>query len=125
MSRILPDPQIVQLRAMRSGDIAIALAGGPAIAVGVTPMAFAQPIAGSSVTVSPAAPSTQALDGTPSETPGVGSSFATVTSQDATKLVDQSGAGSFPEISNTLVTLDGTPSLTAGPITVGKSTSVV
>lgn len=132
MSRILPDPQIVQLRAMRAGDIAIALPSPATATVGVAPLAAASPLVLPMITVTPAAPSQGTIDGTPSDTAGpVGESFATTLTQDVLISVGLSGAGSFPEIFFTLVTLDGTPEIdlitggTHPALTVTHGTSVV
>jgi len=116
MSRFLPDPQIQSLRAMRAGDIAIALPTPVVSTVGVVPVATAQPIINTPETAV-AVPSDVALSGTPSEAPAVGSAFANTLSQDA-------AASENFLTANSLEALSGTPS--ESPVVgVGKSTSVI
>lgn len=132
MSRTLPDPQIVQLRAVRAGDIAVALPSPATATVIVSSLAAPSPLILPVVTLSPAAPSLGTIDGTPSQTAGpVGESFVTILSQDVLKSVDLNGGGSFPGIFFTLVALDGTPEIDLGTggsfpaLTVIHGTSVV
>jgi len=100
MSKVLPDPQIQSLRAMRAGDIAIAL-----------PTIVTMP------ETAVAVPSDVVLSGTPSETAGVGSAFANTLSQ------DPAASESFLT-ANSLEALSGTPN--ESPVVgVGTATSVV
>jgi hypothetical protein len=116
MSKVLPDPQIQSLRAMRAGDIAIALPTPVVSTVGVLPVATAQPIVTMPETAV-AVPSDVVLSGTPSETAGVGSAFANTLSQ------DPAASESFLT-ANSLEALSGTPN--ESPVVgVGTATSVV
>lgn len=129
MSRVLPDPQIVHLRAMRAGDIAMALGPNPAT-VGVDRNAAQSPFA--SASFAPLSTfDVNGSDAAPSSTAGpVSLSTAADLAYDAVKSVNLSG-GSFPEIFEELVTLSGTPSIelavnSSFPVlTVAHVTSVV
>ena len=137
MSRVLPDPQIVQLRAMRAGDIAVAIPSPDTMTVGATKFAATSPEGVKAVTVSAAVPTTNGPDATPSIDMtngsftflGVVDSF-TLT-QDASFNIGLSGAGSFPEIFFELVSLTSMPTrdlVTTGTfpaLTVTHGTSVV
>ena len=137
MSRVLPDPQIVSLRAMRAGDIAMALPSPGTMTVSVSKSGVPSPEGTKSVTVSAAVPATNGPDATPSIDMtngsftflGVVDSFTL--SQDFNKLVDLSGSGSFPEIFFTVLTSFDMPTrdLSTGgtfpALTVTHGTSVV
>lgn len=126
MSKHLPDPQIVQLKAMRRGDIAIALPSPSTIMIGVSPFAAPSPLVLPTVTLVPAVPTLPATAGLLSQTAGpVGEASSTSVCQNGTASIGLSGAGSFPEISFTLETADTSISETAGPVGVGTGTSVV
>lgn len=117
MSKFIPDPQVQQLRAMRAGDIAIALPTPLVMTIGKQSVATAQPIVTQPVTVGPAVQTLVALSGTPSESPVIGSSFATLLSQDALQSKSLSAIES-------LEALSGTPS--ESPVVgVGFATLVV
>lgn len=114
MSKVLPDPQIQSLKAMRAGDIAFAQGG--TITVGVQKVVFAQPL----VTIARTAVAVESLGTvvTPAgEAPVVGKAFADTLSQDA--LI------SIPLLtSNSLVTPD-VPATESPTVGVAVSTSVV
>jgi hypothetical protein len=103
MSKFLPDPQIQSLRAMRAGDIAIALPTPQTMTIGTQAVASPQPVINKSITVAPAVPALQALSGTPSESPVIGVVPSTLTSQNANQSISVVAAES-------LETLSGTPS---------------
>lgn len=103
MSKFLPDPQIQSLRAMRAGDIAFAQASPVAMTVGTQATASPQPVITKSITVAPAVPALQALSGTPSESPVVGVTPVTLTTQNSNQSVNVAAVES-------LETLSGTPS---------------
>lgn len=116
MSRFIADPQIQSLRAMRAGDIAIALPTPVASTVGVVSVATAQPIVTMPETAV-AVPSDVALSGTPSEAPTQGAAFSFTTTDDVFV------AASFLS-ANSLEALSGTPN--ESPVVgVGTATSVV
>lgn len=118
MSKFLPDPQIQSLKAMRAGDIAFGLPSPAVVTIGKSNVAVAQPLVLKSITVVPAVPATQALDGTPSEIGGpIGVSFLTNTSQNLLQSISLTTTESEE-------TLAGTPS-ESPVIGVGKSTSVI
>jgi hypothetical protein len=120
MSRVLPDPQIQSLRAMRAGDIAFALPNPAVMAVGVQSVALPLPTADVSIPTPAAVPSTPSLAGNPAEIGGpVGVAPATTLSQDAPISV------TIPATVNTLVTVDGPFDPGTITVTVGKATSVV
>ena len=136
MSRVLPDPQIVSLRAMRAGDIAMALPSPGTMTVGVTKSGVPSPEGLKSVSVT----TTQATN-SPDATPSIdltNGSFtflgvvdSSTTSQDALISVPLSGAGSFPEIFFEIITSIDMPTrdLSTGgtfpALTVTHGTSVV
>lgn len=81
MSKFIPDPQIQSLRAMRAGDIAIALPTPVIAAVGKQSVAFVQPIVRQSESLA-AVPSLEAVSGPFGESPVIGDVFATTLSTD-------------------------------------------
>jgi hypothetical protein len=117
MSKFLPDPQIQSLKAMRAGDIAIGLPTPQTAVIGVAHTATPQPIVTQAISPPAAVPSTEALAGTPSESPVVSSAFATTLSVNA----NQSKSLTTTEA---LEALSGTPS--ESPVVgVATGTSVV
>jgi len=117
MSKFVPDPCIQQMRAARAGDIAIALPSPLISTVGVQHTATPQPVISQSISPPAAAPSLEALSGMPSESPTVGSAFATTLSTNA----NQSKSLTTTEA---LETLAGIPS--ESPVVgVAHGTSVV
>lgn len=117
MSRVIPDPQIISLRAMRSGDIAFALPSPVILPVGVSFFATAQPIVSLLRTIADAVPDSVGIAGTPSEAPIQGSAFSFT-------LTDDVFAATSLLTANSLETLAGNPS-ESPVLSVGKSTSVV
>lgn len=115
MSKFLPDPQVQSLRAMRAGDIAIALPTPLIMTIGTAHAAQAQPVINQAITVAPAVPTTPALSGTPSESPTLSAVAATELSQDTSQ------SKSLVAIES-LETLSGTPSESP---TVGVATGTV
>lgn len=115
MSKFLPDPQVQSLRAMRAGDIAIALPTPLIMTIGTQATAQAQPVVTQSITVAPAVPALEALSGTPAESPTLSAVATTETTQDT----DQSKSLVAVE---SLETLSGTPSESP---TVGVATGTV
>lgn len=114
MSKVLPDPQLQSLKAMRAGDIAFAQGG--TLNIGVQKTVFAQPL----VTIPETAVAVPSLGpvATPAgESPVVGKAFADTLSQDA--LVSVSLL-----TTNSLVTPD-VPATESPTIGVALSTSVV
>lgn len=137
MGKFLPDPQIVHLRAMRRGDIAVAQVSSAAM-VGVAKSAFPSPEGLQSISLSAPVQALGTVDSSISVNLPADGSFpvlfnvaATIMAQDAMFSIGLSGAGSFPEIFFELVTLSGTPSIeletggTFPALTVTHGTSVV
>lgn len=117
MSKFLPDPQVQSLRAMRAGDIAIALPTPIVMTIGTQAVADPQPVVTVPITFAPAVPALQALSGTPSESPTVGSAFATLLSQNALQSKSVAAVQS-------LEALSGTPS-ESPTVGVATGTSVI
>lgn len=115
MSKFLPDPQVQSLRAMRAGDIAIALPTPLVMTVGTNAVAEAQPVVGVSITVAPAVPTTPALSGTPAESP-------TLTAVATTETTQNTAQSKSLVAVESLETLSGTPSESP---TVGVATGTV
>lgn len=113
MSKFIPDPQIQSLRPMRAGDIAFA--NGGTITIGKQSVAIPQPIVTQSKSLT-TVPSTEAIAGTPSESPMIGEATGTLLSQDTAISVNVG-------TTNALETLSGTPS-ESPTVGVGTSTSV-
>jgi hypothetical protein len=84
MSKFAIDPQVQSLRAMRAGDIAIALPTPVVLAVGVAPVAFAQPRLALAYGVT-SVESIVAVTATPAESAAVSAPFVTNLSTDTYK----------------------------------------
>lgn len=80
MSKILPDPQIQSLRAMRAGDIAFAQGG--TITIGKQSTGVRAPTGDMAISVGPAAPSLEPVSGPFSESPVIGMADMTTLSVD-------------------------------------------
>jgi hypothetical protein len=97
MSKFIPDPQIQSLQAMRRGDIA--MPANPTKAVGVVPVAQAQPIVTQAV-APVAAPGQGPLAGIFNENPVTSNTFVTTLSDDAAISVNPSAALTTPAITS-------------------------
>ena len=119
MSRVIPDPMIQQLRAMRAGDIAFARGQIPPILIGVVPVAAPLPVANLSVPTPVANPTQNGPDATANQIGGpVTVVPSTLNSQDSLISVN-------PSAVNSSVTVDGPFDPGTITVTVGKGTSVV
>ena len=116
MSKILPDPQIQQLKAARAGVIAIALPTPVVATIGKTSIAFAQPLVQLTRSLT-TVPSLQAIAGTPSESPVTSDSFTTKLTQNVFQSVSL-------VVVESLETLAGTPS-ESPTVGVAFTTSVI